>query len=92
VVEIDAPTKLEIQNRTSRLLSDAGFKGPPVDVDVLIDSLRLFKGYYDLQDQGLRSQFAHRIHVGARRIGRIVKKVNGARLGSGHEKCLFLME
>ena len=34
MVEIDAPTKEEIQNRTDILLSDAGFKALPVDVDV----------------------------------------------------------
>ena len=37
--EIDTSTKNEIEKRTRLVLSDAGFKAPPVDVDVLIESL-----------------------------------------------------
>lgn len=76
MAEIDAPTKKEIRNRARLVLSDAGFKAPPVDVDVLIDSLRLFKGYYDLQDPGFCRTFAHRFQVGALRIRQITSKIN----------------
>lgn len=74
--EIDTATRREIEKRTSMLLLDAGFRAPPVSVDVLIESLRLFKGYYDLTDPGLCRRFAHKIHVGKHRIGQIAKKID----------------
>lgn len=76
MLEIDTPTRREIEKRTRMLLLDASFKAPPVSVDVLIESLRVFKGFYDLTDPGLCRKFAHAIHVGTRRIGQIAKKID----------------
>jgi len=73
--EVGESTRREIEKRTRIVLLDAGITEPPVNVQDLLDSLRLYRHFYDLESPQLLRRFAHRLHVGGRKILKIVKKI-----------------
>lgn len=72
---IDEATQRELDRLVSRVLRDAGFRGPPVDIEVVLEALKLDRDFYDLEDPGLLRRLGHRILVGAKRVADFVEKV-----------------
>lgn len=74
--EIDFQTREAIEKRTRIALKDAGITDPPANADDLLQSLSLYREYYNLEDPGLLRRVGHNLHVGSRRIIRIARKID----------------
>lgn len=72
---MDDATRREIDKVAWRTLRDAGLKQPPVSLNVLLEHLELFRGFYDLQNPGFLDKAKHKIRVHGRKLIRILDKI-----------------
>lgn len=65
----------DIDRLIQRVLLDSGFREPPVDISVVLDTLKVDRHFYDLQDPGLLRRLRHRILIGTRRLTDFVERI-----------------
>lgn len=73
--KIDQASRRDIDGLVRRVLHDAGFREPPVDIGRVLDTLKLDREFYDLENPGLLRRLRHTILVGGRRLSEFVEKV-----------------
>jgi Zn-dependent peptidase ImmA (M78 family) len=73
--KVDPTTAAEIDRIVWRTLRDAGQSRPPVHVETVLEHLRLYRDFYDLQDPGFLSRAQHRLSISGRKLVEIIKKV-----------------
>lgn len=72
---MDGATKREIDKVCWNTLRDAGIACPPVPVAVLLEHLRLYREFYDLQNPSFLDRAKHKIRVHGQRLAEIIQRV-----------------
>lgn len=73
---MDELTRREIDKATERILKDAGLSSPPIEIEPLLEHLRVHRDFYDLQDPNLLLRFWHKVRVEKQKLFRIVTKIH----------------
>jgi len=84
--EIDAYSATDIRNQIARILRDLGNPEPPLNLDDVMELLKLDLDYYSRTDLTLFDEIAHKIKVAGKQIirrpGRILDVIRKARLSA----------
>lgn len=68
-------TRLSIEERVSRLLSELGNPEPPLDLSAVRELLELDLNYYQSDDEGLLKEVTHKLKVAGRQVLRRPSRV-----------------
>lgn len=74
--KVDQTSQRDIDRLVLRVLRDAGFRGPPVDIGQVLDTLKLDREFYDLESPRLMQRIRHGILVGKKRLSEFVERVS----------------
>jgi Zn-dependent peptidase ImmA (M78 family) len=72
---MDEATRQEIRRVAARTLHDAGLGEPPLPVEALLEHLRLYRDYYDLEDPGFIDRAKFKLQIHGRKLVDILNKV-----------------
>jgi hypothetical protein len=72
---MDYATRREIDRLASKVLKDARLIEPPLQIEEILEHLRLHRKFYDLRDPSLLQRFTHKLRIGGQRIIGIVRKI-----------------
>jgi hypothetical protein len=72
---MDEATRQEIRRAAGAVLCDAGLTEPPLPVEALLEHLRLYRDYYDLEDPGFLDRAKLKLRIHGRRLVDILNKV-----------------
>lgn len=73
--DLERPAKDDIDKRVANVLRDAGFREPPVDIQRVLQTLKLDREFYDLEDPGLLRQLRHRMLIGTKLLADYIEKI-----------------
>jgi hypothetical protein len=73
---INEATKKEIDKVVMKTLKEAGMREPPFLVNDLLDSLKIDREFYDLEDPSLIRRFVHKVKVKGELLLKIKEKIN----------------
>lgn len=72
---MDEGTKREIEKTTLRALRDAGITEPPVQIDLVLENLRLDRQFFDIQNPTFLDKAKHRVRVHGQHLSRLLRKI-----------------
>jgi hypothetical protein len=72
---MDDLTRCEIEKATWTVLKDASITNPPVRIEDILDHLKVFRGFYNLEDPNLLQKCWHRLRVGGHKIVDLARKI-----------------
>jgi len=72
---MDEATRQEICRVAERTLRDAGLTEPPLPIEALLEHLRLYRDYYDLEDPGFLDRAKFKLQIHGRKLVDILSKV-----------------
>lgn len=72
---LDVLTQREIDKVVRDTLREAGLVEPPVRIQDLLDHLRLYRDFYNLEDPTLLQRFWHKVQVQGHKLVEVVRKV-----------------
>ena len=87
---LDLPTKTDIDRRVERVLKDAGFSEPPVDIATVLEILQLDRGFYDLSEPSFVRRIWHRTKIGTHKLREVAESVRLQALLLFDEKRVLL--
>lgn len=73
---VDFRTARDIDKKVEKILKDMGIKEPPLNVKDVLDHLKIYKNYYDLDDPSLIKEFKHKIQIGGKKAKDLLGKIN----------------
>jgi hypothetical protein len=72
---VDASTRTEIDRIAVKILKEARLIEPPIQIEHVLEHLKVHRKFYDLEDPTLRQRFAHKLRIGSQRILQIARKI-----------------
>lgn len=69
-------TRNEIEKTARKTLKDSGIVHPPVHIEVLMEHLRLYRDFYNLQSPTFLDKAKYKIRVHGRKMVDIIRKIN----------------
>jgi len=72
---MDHSTHREIDKRVWRTLRDAGIIKPPVQIERVLEHLKLFRDFYDLQNPGFLDKAKHKLRVNGKKVIEVIKRI-----------------
>ncbi len=87
---MDTQTKSEIDRIAYNILREAKLQEPPIQIEELLDFLKLHRKFYDLEDPSLLKRFAHKLRIGGQRIIQIVRKIKLVAIWAPDEEQILI--
>lgn len=87
---MDSRTANDIDSRVAKILKESGVFEPPVDLEVVLDFLDLYRGYYDLQNPSLLQEIKHKLKIGGHKAKEILGKIDLKGLWFPEEKKILI--
>lgn len=87
---MDESTRQEIERRAVSVLNEARLVEPPINIEEVLEFLKVNRKFYDLEDPSLLQRFTHKLRIGGQRFVAIARKINLAAIWAPDENIILI--